>query len=265
MIDTSPSVVSIDDFATNQTFNVQCANEYYSSRTGPWTAKPSQAVAFPSLQQFTSNPAGMLSTASANAANYLPASYEDTLRAGYAKQLSSLVTELGDSTTPAFENLNNNAGGLDVSLMRPLSRGTCHITSNNPFNTPAVDPRWLAHPFDYDVLIAAMQFNQRILDTPAIQALQPTYQDVPRNANVDQLGSILKSQVSTEFHYTGTAAMMPRNLGGVVDPNLLVYGTSNLRIVDTSIFPMVPGAHLQAVVYAVAEKAADIIKGAHSG
>lgn len=56
--------------------------------------------------------------------------------------------------------------------------------------------------------------------------------------------------------------MMPLELGGVVDANLTVYGTQNLRVVDTSVFPVIPGAHLQAVAYAVAEKAADIIKGA---
>ena len=57
--------------------------------------------------------------------------------------------------------------------------------------------------------------------------------------------------------------MLPRQYGGVVDPNLRVYGTTNLRVVDSSIFPLVPGAHLQAVVYGVAEKAADTIKAAN--
>jgi choline dehydrogenase-like flavoprotein len=48
--------------------------------------------------------------------------------------------------------------------------------------------------------------------------------------------------------------MMPLRLGGVVDPELLVYGTRNLRVVDASVMPLVPAAHLQAVVYGVAEK-----------
>ena len=55
--------------------------------------------------------------------------------------------------------------------------------------------------------------------------------------------------------------MLPLSLGGVVCPNLTVYGTTNLRVVDTSIFPLIPAAHLQAVTYAVAEKAADLIRG----
>ena len=48
--------------------------------------------------------------------------------------------------------------------------------------------------------------------------------------------------------------MLPLENGGVVDPALRVYGTQNLRVADTSIFPLIPAAHLQAVVYAVAEK-----------
>ena len=33
--------------------------------------------------------------------------------------------------------------------------------------------------------------------------------------------------------------MLPREQDGVVDPNMIVYGTSNLRVVDASIFPIV--------------------------
>ena len=47
---------------------------------------------------------------------------------------------------------------------------------------------------------------------------------------------------------------------GVVDSHLRVYGTSNLRIVDASIMPLQISGHLSSTLYAVAEKAADIIK-----
>ena len=70
----------------------------------------------------------------------------------------------------------------------------------------------------------------------------------------------IRSGVRTEFHSSGTTSMMPLKLGGVVDTHLRVYGTKNLRIVDAGIIPLVPAAHLQALVYAIAEKAADIIK-----
>ncbi len=54
--------------------------------------------------------------------------------------------------------------------------------------------------------------------------------------------------------------MMPKELGGVVDNKLLVYGTANLRVVDASIMPFQVSGHLTSTLYAIAEKAADIIK-----
>lgn len=55
--------------------------------------------------------------------------------------------------------------------------------------------------------------------------------------------------------------MLPREKGGVVDPKLIVYRTENIRIVDANIFPLIPRGNILSSVYAVAEKAADIIKG----
>lgn len=52
----------------------------------------------------------------------------------------------------------------------------------------------------------------------------------------------------------GTAAM-----GKVVDANLRVKGVKNLRVVDTSVFPVTITAHLQVAIYATAYQAADII------
>ncbi|KAG4219982.1 hypothetical protein PC116_g31539 [Phytophthora cactorum] len=67
--------------------------------------------------------------------------------------------------------------------------------------------------------------------------------------------------VTTAYHSCGSAAMLPKEKGGVVDPKLIVYGTENIRIVDASIFPLIPRGNIMSSVYAVAEKAADIIKG----
>jgi choline dehydrogenase len=67
--------------------------------------------------------------------------------------------------------------------------------------------------------------------------------------------SLLTSGARTTYHPMGTAAM-----GKVVDTNLKVQGVKKLRIVDTSVFPVVIAAHLQQATYALAEQAAEIIK-----
>ncbi len=69
----------------------------------------------------------------------------------------------------------------------------------------------------------------------------------------------INSGVRTEFHGTSSTSMLPLDLGGVVDTHLRVYGTKNLRIVDAGIQPLVPAAHLQAPVYAIAEKVSILI------
>lgn len=76
----------------------------------------------------------------------------------------------------------------------------------------------------------------------------------------EELEKALREVASPLAHPCCTTAMMKRDLGGVVGPDLKVYGTVGLRVVDASVFPMLPGAHLSGTVYAVAERAADLVK-----
>lgn len=46
---------------------------------------------------------------------------------------------------------------------------------------------------------------------------------------------------------------------GVVDARLRVYGARGLRVCDASVMPLQVGAHIQATVYAVAEKGAGMV------
>ena len=196
----------------------------------------------------------LINATSQGPADFLLPGLDSTIVAGFAAQKSSVVQRLGTTTSAAYEIINNNAGSLTLAVMHPLSRGVCYINSPDPFEPPLIDPRWLTNPVDRQILIEALRFNRRILATPEMFPLQPAQFVPPRDADEAALNQVINNGIRTEFHPSGTLAMLPLNMGGVVDPHLRVYGTQNLRVVDASIFPMVPAAHLQAVVYAVAEK-----------
>ena len=239
----------------NATLMAQSQTQYYSNRTGPWTSGPPDGDAFPALSAITNGSSSIINEAKAQiASQYLANDSDTTVVAGFDAQRKLLATALASQNRAAYELLNNNYGGFSVANMRPFSRGTVKLQSSNPFQPPLIDPRYGSNPVDLEVLLAAILFNRQILATEAMKLLQPV-QLVPKaDADNGTLMAMIRQGVGTEYHPSCTCAMLPLSLGGVVDSSLKVYGTQNLRIVDASIMPMVPASHLQAVIYAIAEK-----------
>ncbi|EKG16055.1 Protein of unknown function DUF3321 [Macrophomina phaseolina MS6] len=237
---------------------------FWANHSGAWTAGPPNGVAFPSLVGVAPEKAAGMAEAAGRQGEgmYLAEGVDDTVVKGWEAQKRLLAGALREANRSQFEILNDNAGHFTWSLMKPFSRGQVRVRSRDPFDVPAIDPRYGANPTDLSFFAEALRFNHRLLATRAMQQLQPDEQYPTADVVADdaKLTDLIKQAIFTEYHPTGTASMLPLGLGGVVDARLKVYGTQNLRIMDSSIMPMIPAAHLQACVYAVAEKAADLIK-----
>lgn len=144
-----------------------------------------------------------------------------------------------------------------VMLSHPLSRGSVHITSS--IGGAAIDPRALSHPLDAEVLARGLRFVEQRLGRTEPLASHLKKRNSDRFADLEQNLKHLAQTASPASHWTGSCAMMARELGGVVDPKLRVYGCRNLRVCDASVVPLVPRGNTQAVIYAVAEMGAEII------
>ncbi|KAK0713881.1 hypothetical protein B0T26DRAFT_742384 [Lasiosphaeria miniovina] len=90
----------------------------------------------------------------------------------------------------------------------------------------------------------------RIFSAPAMRTLDPV--------EASPFGAQLMTD--DEIAACRTAAMMPRELGGVVLSEQKVYGVAGLRVADIGFWPMQIAAAPIATMYASAEKLADAIK-----
>ena len=126
---------------------------------------------------------------------------------------------------------------LIVAYTHPFSRGSVHLTSPDPRVPPAIQPNYLSNPADLEILSTAVDFTLRLYQTPPLKDIivapvAPPFSKLDSDA--EKLNKFSREVISTVHHPVGTASMLPREDGGVVDHNLLVYGTSNLRVVSGS-------------------------------
>ncbi|KAK7955817.1 GMC oxidoreductase [Apiospora aurea] len=201
-----------------------------------------------------------------NHASLLPEDTHPTIVAGYAAQMQGLAAAMRSKDTVfARFKINGTLGPTNPILNQPFSRGSVNIDPADPFGKqPVVDYRTLSNPVELKVLVEMVKWVRRYSFETSLKDLGPVDAapgpDVVSDEEIaDYLvrgGGIYPS----DYHPAGTTAMMPLELGGVVDQTLRVYGVKNLRVIDTGIMPNLPGANTCQPTYGMAEKAADIIK-----
>ncbi|KAF2476896.1 alcohol oxidase [Lindgomyces ingoldianus] len=198
-------------------------------------------------------------------AKYLPNNTHASVIAGYAAQQKAYARHMRSPQFTFLEQLIGPGPGGSIQSMHPVSRGTINIDPKNPTAEPIVDYRALSNPTDFDITIAQIKFIRRWMAQDIFKPYGPVEQSPGLDKTSDeQLIEWIRGVYSpTVFHPIGTVAKTPRERGGCVDEELRVYGTERLRVVDASIMPVLVGATTCQTVYAIAEKAADLIMAGH--
>lgn len=160
------------------------------------------------------------------------------------------------------------------------------LASIDPFVQPLINPNMLTEDIDISIMTEAVKMAQRFLQAPAWKDyINAPYVDSANLTSDAAIKDYIKSFASSFNHAAGTAKISnSQENGGVVGPDLKVKGAAGLRVVDASVlvriwgciyfprsnflslqYPSQPfafGAHFQAIVYAIAERAADLIRNA---
>lgn len=148
-------------------------------------------------------------------------------------------------------------------LLHPKSKGTVRLSSKDSQAPLHIDPRYLSDPADFAPLRASIRLTLRIVDKMREQGYALDAYDVPKGDDDAALDKFIRYRNRTTYHYSSTCRMAPAedvpNGGGVVNAELKVFGVCGLRVADSSIFPWVLGAHLQAPTVCVAERCAEIM------
>lgn len=142
----------------------------------------------------------------------------------------------------------------------PFARGSVHLRSATDLNNPVVDPRYLHIDIDMDTQVQAGRLAAKFWATePVSKLVDAPVTAIDPDAPDSEWAPFIYQTLTSNSHYLGTAAMMSQELGGVVDAEMKVYGAKGLRVVDASVLPMQFSGHLTATLYAVAQRASEMI------
>ncbi|MEM1114868.1 MAG: choline dehydrogenase [Bacteroidota bacterium] len=154
---------------------------------------------------------------------------------------------------------------LGPTLVGTESRGRLRLGAADPFAAPEIDPAALTEAADLDTLVAGVEMAREIAHQPAFDPFRAEEID-PGAASTSRAGleQYVRETCETLYHPVGTCRM-GADAASVVDLDLRVRGVDGLRVVDASVMPTIPNGNTAAPTVMIAERAADLLRGAASG
>jgi choline dehydrogenase len=149
---------------------------------------------------------------------------------------------------------------LGACVLKPKSRGGVMLGSPDPTAKPLIVHNYLEHEDDVASLVSGLRMCLEICSTEPLRGLVTGLVQGPGSDSDDDLLAYARQYLMTLYHPVGTCRMGDDD-GAVVDRELRVRGVEGLRVVDASVMPSVPRGNTNAPTIALAERAADLIRG----
>lgn len=260
---TTPDILRL-----NATYAAEQLALWKQNKTGLYDST-SSGYAYLQWDQILDDPSSLIASAKASAdtSNAIDEKKLENLKdkSKRVPQLEVLFSDgyLGAKGYPATSShlYGSSFFALIGVLQHPLSRGSSHINSPDFAAKPTFDPNYLSNAYDLEGVAQIAKYLRKIAQTaPMSYAWTAEYEpglDVV--ATDEDWIAYAKSNMASIWHPIGTCAMMPKEDGGVVSPELKVYGVEGLRVVDASVMPALVSGHIQSAVYGIAERAAQIM------
>jgi choline dehydrogenase len=149
---------------------------------------------------------------------------------------------------------------LSACVVRPESRGQVAVVSPDPTTKPFIVHNYFAEPEDMRSAVAGLRTVLELVATEPLAGMVAAPHMAPASDSDADLEAHIRQTGQTIYHPTSTCRMGADDLA-VTDAELRVRGVEGLRVVDASVFPSVPRGNTNAPTIALAERAADLIRG----
>jgi len=162
-----------------------------------------------------------------------------------------------------FRRAYTDAWACRVAVLRPESRGRIELASADPTKPVRIRQNFLATDNDWKTLRAGLRIVRDVCRQAPLQPFRGREMLPGDGAVTDaDLDAHIRMNSITVHHPLGTCKMgVATDAMAVVDPELRVFGTAGLRVVDGAVLPDLPGCNINAPIIMIAEKAADLIRG----
>jgi choline dehydrogenase len=167
---------------------------------------------------------------------------------------------LGSGIEAGVAKMKNSGATLNSAYMRPRSRGTVRLASNNPTTAPLIDPNYWSDPYDREMSLKGLRLAREIMQQSALRPfLMAERLPGPDKMSDAELTDYACKNAKTDHHPVGTCRM-GHDENAVVTPDLKLRGLEGLRVCDASIMPNITTGNTNAPTIMIAEKASDMIK-----
>lgn len=156
---------------------------------------------------------------------------------------------------------DRDAFTIHACQLRPESRGTVKLASSNPFDAPAIDPRYLAEENDRRTMRDSVRIMRDIVAQKALDLYRGAEFAPGAHIRTDaEIDAWVRQNAETIYHPVGTVRM-GADAKAPVDDQLRVRGVEGLRVIDASVMPTLIGGNTNAPTIMIAEKLSDILRG----
>ncbi|WP_188067369.1 GMC family oxidoreductase [Brevibacillus brevis] len=143
---------------------------------------------------------------------------------------------------------------IAILFLKPKSRGSIKIQSNDPLKIVLADEGYLHNPADleavkncYKVYIKKIAAQLTAIDR-SYRLISPTLDIINNNRKLEEF---IKNNFDHNHHEQGALRMAPLSKGGVVDSYGQVHGVKDLIVADDSIIPFTVDGNTSAPAYLI--------------